>query len=92
MVDYTTPHLKRVEDEARRPPRPEFAGLSYERASRLGAALVAEAHRTGSWLALPEALAELRSVLEVRVRQGLPRQADDAGPSTPRSPEYMGNG
>lgn len=73
--DAETPRLRRVADEARRAPRAEFAGMSYDRASRTAEALIRRAVDSCSWYALPEALAELRAVMERRGH--VPRRPDD---------------
>lgn len=68
-LDYTTPRLERVEDERGRMPRREFAGMGYERASRTAAALIRRAADSCGWYALPEALIELRTIMEREVAQ-----------------------
>jgi hypothetical protein len=77
-----------------RPPRPRFAGLSYERASRTAADLIAGANASGDWLDLPEALAELRGVMERHLQYGEPRVSTSSEWARRRggetSPEYMG--
>lgn len=87
MRDLEVPRLERAADELARAPRREFAGLSRERASRTGAALVERAARTGEWYPLAEALVELRGVMEGFDRMaGLdPRAAEDW------RPEFMGH-
>lgn len=53
----------------RAPKAGEYAGLSYEAASRRAAALVTAAHDSGCWLNLPEHLRELRDrVVSGRMR------------------------
>lgn len=44
-------------------PYREYAGLSYEQASREGARLVTEAGKSGNWFAIIERLVELRRLM-----------------------------
>jgi len=45
-----------------------YRGLSREDASREGARLVAEAHRTGNWHAIVDQLFALRSLMQMHDR------------------------
>lgn len=46
-----------------------YRGLSREDASREGARLVAEAHRTGNWHAIVDDLTELRLIMRIHDRR-----------------------
>jgi hypothetical protein len=42
----------------------EYAGMSYEQASREGARLIAKAHENENWFAIIDRLVELRAIMK----------------------------
>lgn len=43
---------------------PEYAGMSYEQASKAGLALVKKAAESGNWFAIIERLTALRTIMK----------------------------
>lgn len=47
----------------------EYAGMSYEQASRAAQSLIHKAYRTGIWWHIVDRLAELRSIMQREAEQ-----------------------